>query len=124
MCHSEYSSFMGPRQTFAFDRVLYCDDQLEVTPSAVILGGQKHIDIDRIGIVRFPPATKPPLLKPRWWQRVAPSERTRARAPPMPPVPNILLDVADDDRIVTMSLRVDNPEDVKTAIADARAIVY
>lgn len=114
---------MGPRETFAFDKVLYREEDLQVTPSSVI-SNEKHIDIDTIGIVRIPPASKPPLMKPKWWQRISPMERTRARAPYLPPIPNLLIDVADDDRVNTIALHAKHPELVKLAISDARAIVY
>ncbi len=114
------------RETFAFDRVLYADECVEVTPSAITaLSTNQTIDLDDVACVRTLLDSRTPLMKPRWWQRVAPSRRIRARAPKAPLQANLLLEVAPMDAdYFTMALRVEEPHAVKLAIADARCITY
>ena len=115
---------LEPRQTFAFDRVLYRDDAIRVTPSCLVLAG-REIDIDRVDAVFKRTPRKPPLMKPRWWQRIAPSERIRARAPPTPPEANLIIAVTDNyNELVQLRLLVERPDEVKLAINDARSIIY
>lgn len=113
------------RGTFAFDRVLYRDAAVEVTPSALTHRGILIEVNDVAGVYMLPP-TAPPLLKPRWWQRMAPSARVRSRAPRAPPAPNLLIDVESRRYGVafTMALCAECPDSVAAAIRDARTIVY
>lgn len=112
------------RETFAFDRLLYSDDNVQVTPSSIITP-RTTIDLDDIACVRTLVDSRIPLMKPKWWQRVAPSHRIRARAPKAPLQANLLLEInPSDDDYFTVALRVDHPHSVKLAIADARDIIY
>lgn len=115
------------RDTFAFDRVLYRDRLLEVTPSALTHRARGMlVDLDDIDGVRALPAMKPPLLKPRWWQRVAPTDRLRAMAPRRAKQANLLVDVTSrrDYSCRTLALHAERPLEVALAIRHAQSLVY
>lgn len=125
------------RGTFVFDRVLYRDSIIEITPSSLFflrsrrrLGNGngskgnnklKCIDIMHIENVHIRAHISVPLLKPTWRQRFSWSNNVRARAPLTGRIPNVLLDISNYG---ILGIFVDRPLQVKEAILSARNHVY
>ena len=123
------------RGTFVFDRVLYRDSIIEITPSGVFFlrsrrrsvyhnshnGRRKCIDIMDIENVSIRAHISVPLLKPTWRQRFSLSNNVRARAPLTGRIPNVLLDIRGYG---ILGIFVDRPLQVKEAIISARNNVY
>jgi len=115
------------RGTFVFDRVLYRDSIIEITPSGVFFlrnynkKNKKCIDIMDIDNVHIRAHISVPLLKPTWRQRFSWSNNVRARAPLTGRIPNVLLDIKGYG---IMGIFVDRPMQVKEAILSARSNVY
>lgn len=117
------------RETFVFDRVLYRDNRVEVTPTMLVVGnsklfGPREIDVADISGVWRPAETDEILpCKPRWWRRAALREKVLARAPRRRDPCNLVIDVRGQ-RDYSLELSVAEPEAVASAICDARTIVY
>lgn len=108
------------RDTFAFDKVLYRDSSIEITPSALLfdkssLFGGKIIDIQDVCAVWRPVYGDAfASSNPNWWQRAALGRRRPH---------NLVIDV-QDSRFVSLSLSVKQPDAVEKAIAIAKGLVY
>lgn len=118
------------RETFAFDRVLYRDNRIEVTPVLLLVGnsnklfGAREIDVaDISGVWR--PSDKDTVLpcKPKWWRRAALRERVLVRAPRLRGPCNLIIDVRGQ-RDYKLELSVAEPDAVASAISDAQTIIY
>lgn len=124
----EPSSYVR-RETFVFDRILYREKRIEVTPTMLVVGNrkifrQREIDVaDISGVWR--PADADVLLpsKPRWWRRAAIRERMLARAPRRRDQCNLVIDVRGQ-RGYSLELSVKEPDALASAIYNAQTIVY
>lgn len=115
------------RETFAFDRILYRDNRVEVTPSMLMVGGgilsrSQAIDVENIcGVWQPVDSTKQLLSKPRWWRRAAIRERVLARAPRRRQTHNLMIDVREKGRV---SLCAERPDELAHAINKAQMTLY
>lgn len=115
------------RETFVFDDVLYRDKKVEVTPSLLtVVGGvlsrQIEIDVEKIhGVWRPAQPDKQLPTKPPWWRRAAFRQHVLARAPKRRQNYNLILDVREEGRL---SLCVERPDALASAICDAQMLVY
>lgn len=107
--HQHEWNFQHPRQTFSFDRVIYQEKDVEVTPTCLNIK-RDSIDIEAIHHVEMKPTRSSVPFTRTWrnfWRKI--------------PVPNIVLYLNDGN---VRSLRAENPANLKLAIRNARSITY
>lgn len=101
--------FQHPRQTFSFDRVLYLEDEINVTPTCINIK-RDSITIETIHHVEMlHTLSSQPFIRTwkKCWRKI--------------PVPNIILYLSNGN---VRALRAQNPATLKLAIRSARSIIY
>lgn len=103
-----FHQYSHPRQTFSFDRVLYQENDVEVTPTCINIK-RDSIDIETIHHVEMKPNRNRRFMR-TWkncWRKL--------------PIPNVYLYLNNGN---VRALRAENPADLKLAIRNARSITY